>query len=40
MHGDKDTFALAYPLAGKAEEFHQLRVPPGAGLCLHTSTNG
>lgn len=31
MHGDKDTFRLAFHLAGKASDFWQARV----ALCRH-----
>jgi len=29
LHGDKDTFALAFALAYKAHKFRQLNTPPG-----------
>ncbi len=29
IHGDKDTFALAFALAGKAHEYAQVQLPPG-----------
>lgn len=29
VHGDKDTFALAFAMAGKAHEYNQMSVPPG-----------
>ncbi len=30
LWGDKDTFALAFALVGKAHCFNQVAVPPGA----------
>lgn len=32
MFGDKDTFRLAFALAGKLEQFYQLATPPGAAF--------
>jgi hypothetical protein len=29
VHGDKDTFPLAFAVAGKAHEYSQMPVPPG-----------
>lgn len=29
LWGDKDTFGLAFAVAGKAEQFTQVTVPPG-----------
>ncbi|KAL6765645.1 mannosyltransferase putative-domain-containing protein [Haematococcus lacustris] len=32
IHGDKDTFPLAFALAGKAAEFRQVSIPPGGAF--------
>lgn len=32
MHGDKDTYRLAFSLAGKASQYNQVRVGPQLGL--------
>ncbi|CAL8463979.1 g3514 [Coccomyxa elongata] len=32
MYGDKDTFSLAFHLAGKAEQYHQVAIPPSCPL--------
>lgn len=37
MYGDKDTFPLAFAVAGKAYDFIQMPIPPGAALALKTS---
>jgi hypothetical protein len=32
MHGDKDSFALGFAAAGKADEYEQLALPPGGAF--------
>jgi len=32
MHGDKDSFALAFAAAGKADAYEQLVLPPGGAF--------
>ncbi|KAL0026151.1 hypothetical protein WJX79_005452 [Trebouxia sp. C0005] len=40
MHGDKDTYRLAFALADKAGEYHQIKVGPQLGLMPWKAARG
>lgn len=35
MYGDKDTYGLAFALAGKAHMYTHVNMPPGEGTAAH-----